>query len=213
MKIRPYKRSALLTSALLLLGMSLACFVWVRKEQRQYALDRALIAALVKGDTKFSPLLESDTKRAIALVEAGADPNTRYSPTPSPSLYEFLNRFLRHSQPRRSNHNPTALMIACSFYLQLGEDIRINEEKPQLGQELTQVMLLHGASVNTQDTEGQTALCWAIGGGNREVIQQLLDYGADPNGADVAYYTDDRPSIVYRIPEIVALLRKYRKHP
>ena len=75
------------------------------------------------------------------------------------------------------------------------------------------MMLLHGPNVNMQDTEGRTALCRAIGCGDREVIKQLLDYRADPNGADVADYTLNAPGYVYRIPEIVALLRKYRKHP
>lgn len=33
-----HKRAALLIFALLLLCLGLSCFVWVRKEQRQYAL-------------------------------------------------------------------------------------------------------------------------------------------------------------------------------
>ena len=69
MKKRNSKRSALLVFVLLLIGMSLMDYVWVRKEKRQYAMNRQLIASLLKNDTK----------QALVLVEAGLIPTHRKS--------------------------------------------------------------------------------------------------------------------------------------
>ena len=74
MKTSSRKGFALLAFALLLIGVFLACFVWVRKEQRQYALNRALIAALEANDVG----------QALHLLNTGADPNTRREPLPAP---------------------------------------------------------------------------------------------------------------------------------
>src|SRR5436305_1771341 len=68
--------------ALLLFTCVAAMVPWFRAQRRQYALNRQLIAALKQ---------END-RRALVLVSAGADPNTRYEPTPVPSLPEFINR-------------------------------------------------------------------------------------------------------------------------
>ena len=57
MKKRFSKLSALLVLGLLLIGMSLACYMWVRREQRQYTLNRQLIAALLKNDMKQARVL------------------------------------------------------------------------------------------------------------------------------------------------------------
>jgi hypothetical protein len=63
--------------------------LWLRAQQRQYALNRALIAALVKGDTRL----------ALTLVNEGADPNTPYNPTPVPSLLELVKQLFHRSPP------------------------------------------------------------------------------------------------------------------
>lgn len=73
-KRKHYKRTALFAFSLLL-GLFLVCILWVRKEQRQYSLNRQLISAL----------FHENGKQALRLVEAGADPNTRYTPAPAPS--------------------------------------------------------------------------------------------------------------------------------
>ena len=82
---------------LLLSGMGL----WLHKEQKQYALNRQLIEAL----THF------DTNQALALVKAGADPNTRLDPPPAPSLQLLLDQLL-HRTPL-VNKSSTALLLAC----------------------------------------------------------------------------------------------------
>jgi hypothetical protein len=64
---------------------------WLRVQHRQYALDRQLIVALDYDEGK----------QALALVDAGADPNTPYSPPPAPSLTSLLNHLLRRPCPCR----------------------------------------------------------------------------------------------------------------
>jgi hypothetical protein len=54
MKSRAHRRRAVLLTLCLLVGVIVAGGVslWLRARQRQYALNRQLIAALVKGDDK-----------------------------------------------------------------------------------------------------------------------------------------------------------------
>ena len=81
------------------------CALWLRAQQRQYAINRQLISAIVQGDDK----------RALALVEAGADPNTRYTPMPVPSLPELVEQFL-HRSPPTANFSPTAYQMATGLF-------------------------------------------------------------------------------------------------
>src|SRR5579863_9697761 len=86
----------------LLICLFVSTGLWLRAERRQYALNRQLIAALVKGDNQ----------RALALVNAGADPNMRYKPIPAPSLLQLVRQLL-HRSPPPINGSPTTLSIAC----------------------------------------------------------------------------------------------------
>lgn len=89
-----HKRYIFLASVLLVVGgCALACFLWMRAEQRQYALNRALIEALNQGNLK----------RAIDLVEVGANPNTLLQPLPAPSWRDLLNQMLHRSTPSPKN--------------------------------------------------------------------------------------------------------------
>ena len=145
MKTRVIHRFALLASCVLLIG-SLA--LWIRTQQRQYAVNRAFIAALMKGD---SPT-------ALALVEAGADPNTRYQPPPAPSLFVWIT-FLRHSSSPSLTDNPTAFAIVCGapWGDQFKRFYGTIEGNFSAWDALVQEMLTHGADVNARNnvTEGQ----------------------------------------------------------
>src|SRR5689334_4539956 len=88
-EVAMHRRPAALLTLILLAGVVLACGLWLRAERRQYALNRQLIAALVKGDSK----------QALALVNAGADPNTRVKPSPMPTLLQSVKLLLYRSQP------------------------------------------------------------------------------------------------------------------
>lgn len=70
------RRRALLLFLTVALALCAACGLWLHWEQQQYALNRQLIAVLINGDTQ----------AALTLVNAGADPNTCYAPTPAPTL-------------------------------------------------------------------------------------------------------------------------------
>ncbi len=88
----------LLPVSLLMAGMGL----WVRSQQRQYALNRQLIAALINNDRK----------QAFALANAGADPNTRFNTPPAPTLKLLLSQLL-HRSSAPVDTTPTAFMFAC----------------------------------------------------------------------------------------------------
>ena len=268
-KVLHCQRPALFAFALLLLALGLSCVVWVRKEQRQYALDRRLIAALV----------HADTKRAFALVEAGANPNTRYKPTPEPTLVALLKHLL-HCSPTPLNNSPTAFLMACGagwcsieddFQKELpcphsaqlvqkiiacGADVHAQtsaHESPFRGatesdclqtaelllsqganideqvergrtplmtaceygrQKMVTMLLAHGANVNISDMHGYTALFLAVSvSENKAIVRQLLERNANANTPE--FFGDTAFTIAqkHNRPDIVALLRKYSKHP
>ena len=96
------RRSLLLLFVLSALLLIAAGGLWLRQAKRQYALNRQLIDALVHGDFK----------QALALVNAGADPNTRSTPPPAPTFKLLLHQLL-HRSPVPVNNSPTAFIMAC----------------------------------------------------------------------------------------------------
>jgi hypothetical protein len=81
---RNHRKLIALLALLLLVGLAGGTILWLRSEQREYVLNRQLIAALV----------QDDDKRALALVNAGAGPNTRYAPMPVPSFLQLWNQLI-----------------------------------------------------------------------------------------------------------------------
>jgi hypothetical protein len=160
---------------LLLLAIPVAtCVLWLRSVRRQYTLNRQLIAALVKGDDK----------KALALVNAGADPNTHFEPTPAPTLPELM-RQLFHRSPPPIHDTPTAFMIAC------GADWREDDEAGPAEQylrpdapQLPRMMLRHGANVDIGDKDGITPLMWAAAYHRPKTTLLLLTHAAKINAGD-----------------------------
>jgi hypothetical protein len=108
MNRRLQQRSAFLMGLLCLLLVG-ACALWVQSQQRQYALNRRLMAALWKFDDP----------QALALVNAGADPNTPYALPQAPSLRHLWKDLFHHSvQPGEANTN--ALLLACGGHWDTG---------------------------------------------------------------------------------------------
>jgi uncharacterized protein len=164
------KRVALIT--LLLVALLAYVGLWLRAKRRQYALNRQLIAALVKGDDK----------QALALVNEGADPNTRYKPTPMRTLPSFMMHFFHRSPP--VNNTPTALMIGCGAeWLDDSAAIEALPERPDAPQ-LVEAMLKHGANINAREKDGLTPLQWATMYNRRNTVWVLLEHGADVNVKD-----------------------------
>jgi ankyrin repeat protein len=151
----------------------LACLIggmglWLRAQQRRYALNRQLIAALIRGDNK----------HALALVNAGADPNTQYAPTLASSLTQLMTRLLRWS-PSGNNNTPTALLIACGCPWDDEEMTFFTQANRPNDLQLVKAMLRHGANVNARDRHGCTPLLSI--NDDRDMMRLLIANGADVN--------------------------------
>jgi hypothetical protein len=152
-------------------------------------------------------LENNDMKQAFALVNAGADPNTRYQPVLarlSPTLDAFLLSPTPVSPTPNAlpiDHGLTAFSIACGAVLYDEGGIGLPEarrreratftEAVQAGRSedvpLVQAMLAHHATVDMPDVLGRTPLIWAVHFGRSATVRLLLDHGADVNWADTGY--------------------------
>lgn len=144
--------------------------LWVWQAKRQYALNRELIAALVTNDTK----------QALALVNRGADPNTRYNSPPAPTLKLLLNRVF-HRSPDIAESSPTAFMLACRAFYKQPETAYDPQLRRKECPQLVQAMLTHGANTNEKDADGNTPVIKAAMTRNREAIDLLMAHGANIN--------------------------------
>ncbi len=156
----------LLPTVLIVGGFVAACFLWVRAEQHQYALNRDLIDALVK----------SDENRAIYLVNAGADPNTPYSPPPRPTLNDLWNSLLHHTRPSAEDC-PTALQLACGANYE--NEVQAFQQDVS---RLVDAMLRHGGNAHVLDGYHSTLLMIAATDTDRTpTVELLLQHGANVN--------------------------------
>lgn len=150
----------------LLAGLVCACSYWVRAQWRQYALDRQLIAALENDDEE----------KALALVNAGADPTTRERPGRT-ALTDLVDQLLHHAP---SGYGPSAVSIACGAIS--GSDdgtFGVYCKGPDCPA-LVQAMLAHGAEVNGQ-TGGWTLLMGAVCSNRPATARLLIKQGANVN--------------------------------
>ncbi len=165
-------------SLLLLLTLVLAVVgargLWVWKAKRQYALNRQLIAALKNNDAK----------QALALVNRGADPNTRYNPPPAPTLTQLFNHLL-HRSLVPANDSPTAFLMACGANWNVSsKDIKYGDDSPR-NVSLIRAMLTHGGDSNTTDFQHWSALSIVVWSNNRYIAQLLLEHGANVNAQNL----------------------------
>ena len=163
------KRTLILT-ATTVLALCTVCGLWLHKERQQYARNRALIAALEHNEPSV----------ALALVNVGADPNTRERAAPAPSLKLLVSRLLHHSPPP-VNDSPTALHLACcrNWSLDGGSQRPVATFPENLP--LLQAMLSHGADVRATTDNKQNALHLAAFVGRWHTVELLLKHGADAN--------------------------------
>ena len=172
------RRRALLLTLTLVLILCGTCSGWLYVQRQQYNRNRHLIAALQ----------DHDAERAIALINAGADPNTRFIPLPAPTV-SLLIAHLLHRELPPVNDSPTAFMFSCgalsspmmqsSAYV-----VSIEEDLP-----LLQVMLAHGADVQARTEDNQTSLHFAVDLKRLHTAELLLQHGADVNAQDTRQRT------------------------
>lgn len=175
--LRFYLRPVLVTGSLLLV-VALSCLVWEWQVRRQYALNRALIAALQN----------SDTARALHLVQEGADPNASYLPPPRPSVQDLWNQWL-HPVPRSAEiKNPTAIQMACGlvWFVFKGQQFTgMGQCRPD-APALVEAMLRHGADAEVRDKDfNRTLLIWAAMEQRPATVEILLKHGADSGVKDL----------------------------
>ncbi len=177
---------------LLLLMVASGFILW------KQSLNRQLIDALVCNDAK----------RAISLVNAGADPRTRYSPMPGMVFQDIIDHFRYGTPlPRTYHHagdistnaiadinNPMAIEMACGAswtvdgrdaqtYGRALENDGFREARFELkSPELVEAMLQHGASANTGSGDDNSLLGYTLRyGESNRIAEILLKHGADPN--------------------------------
>jgi len=171
------------TTGLLTIGVAIRA---LQARQRQYALDRRLIAALEKNDAA----------QGLALVNAGADPNTPYEPPPPPSLRHLLD-YMFHRPTRPRQYNPSAFQIACCTRYDLGKEAFGPDSRP-----LVEAMLRHRAKIDARDSYGISSLGWAAYREHQKTVEVLLKNGADVNvhatdgSTPLEYVAEGSPSIV-----------------
>ena len=195
-------KRALILMTILVLLLCTVCGVWLHRERQQYARSRALIDALT----------HNDAITALALVNEGADPNTRCAPTPAPSMKLLLDQLLHHRN-LPANNSPTALMLTCGA----GWDARkggvsfggiMAENLP-----LLQMMLAHGADVRAKTSYKHTALHFAADGDRLRSVELLLKYGADVNAQDNMGHTPLMVATGWANPDAVRLLLLHGANP
>ncbi len=166
---------------ILLLIFGIPAVLAVRKYQ-QILRDHALIAAIKK----------QDSRTAIALLDAGADPNALDRPGRSLNFTTILGDFwqqVRGTKPASERYNP-ALFLAVGSIKVISQPFSqpissrkirdLLEVQPE-NAAIVQALLAHGANANAIDREGGSILLQAIEAHNATSVRLLLEYGADPN--------------------------------
>jgi ankyrin repeat protein len=157
-------------------------------QRHQYALNRQLIAALVKRDTS----------QALLLVNEGADPNTPYTPQPPPSFQRMWN-YLFHRSALPTNESPTAFLVVCGAYSDT-EDMDSIMNRPAEVPQLVQSMLQHSANINARDKDKWTPLMWAAWADHPKTVDILLEGKANVNAQDASGCTALYRAVQYNTP-------------
>ena len=172
---RARRQHTVLLALCLLTVPVVACLLWLRAQQRQYALNHGLIKAIAQGDGR----------QALTLVKAGADANTRFNQTSAPSLRELLKQLLRSSNLHDQDSH-TAFALACGAAVVNGE-VSYSPGQQQRPEDvrLVQVMLAHGANIEATGKDGWIPLqIAAVYNSSPDKMLLLLQRGANVNTQD-----------------------------
>jgi ankyrin repeat protein len=159
--------------SMLLIVLLVGVLTWLAGAAVQHdRANRALIAAS-KG---------SNTRAAIAALDAGADPNARDDGGLLPATWRHLCQWFgrlrgKNTQPD-DDPEPTALIVAFEGHPIPNTSIVMSAPENVA---LVKVLLDRGADTNARDINGETALLLAIRERCTDTVKLFLDKGADAN--------------------------------
>ena len=192
--VRMKHRCLLVMFILVVVLFTGGCGLWLRTQQRQYACNRQLIAALLHGDTR----------QALTLIQEGADPNTPVTALPPPSFSRLLKQFLRHQSP--SETGPTAFLLACGAECTTETPLdglrRCRDDNPQL----VEAMLAHNANINAQTSGNVSIVREAVIVNHYRIVEVLVQHGANINAQNTEGWTPLMHAAMYGSPRLVRLL-------
>jgi len=170
---RRTRRSLLFAGGIGLLFV-LACSLWGAAQRRRDLLGRRLIAALVKHDAA----------EALRLIDAGADPNTPFTPPSPPSLSQWC-QYLLHRSPLPVNDSLNAFLIASGSDLEgyVSDGPAASRTFPD-APELVQAMLQHGAVLEARDGRRYTPLHLELQNNHPRTVRILIEHGANIHAKD-----------------------------
>ena len=151
------------------------------------------------GVTPLAITISRDQELVQELIEGGADVNAKYGMALSPFFsviihgnINLISLFLKYGADvydTNQHDNSTALVLAIKRHFGVinyirnkmkGMGVKLHMDgKISTLKEIIILLLNHGADINAQDIEGNTALMYAAHLGFTEIVQLLIDSGAD----------------------------------
>jgi hypothetical protein len=149
-----------------------------------------------------------------------------YEDTPPVPPIETMVRHVYIDMPINSE-GETALMLSCYFdldsttitLLKLGANPNVQDNLGRTAlmragtRRLVKILCKYKARLDIQDKEGETALSAAVSRRDYEVIDELLDLGADPDGAGTPLRSmkiDDKTKKIFKAHKIDIESSKYQ---
>jgi Ankyrin repeats (3 copies) len=125
-------------------------------------------------------ILHAEPDLALALIELGADANAR-SIDDNPPLFSAVaaRKPTLVSRLLRAGAAPNAGQVVLGATPLMAAVARTGEE--QVGVNMAEELLAHGADINRASDTGYTPLMVAARIGNRQMVDWLLGKGADPS--------------------------------
>ena len=195
-------KRGLLFRKVVALALCVACAAWLYGERQQYVRNRQLIAALMRDDTQ----------AALALVNAGADPNTTDAAHSAEFLRWRLQRWL-HRLPASTIGNPSAFLIACGGLARPTKEEDIHAAKTLARVRLVQAMLAHGADVQAKGWVGGSALLAAVANNHLGIAELLLQWGMNVNAGNAQGLTPLHYAAMNKSEAMTRLLLSHGANP
>jgi hypothetical protein len=167
---------------------------------KQASLDDHLIQAI-----KLNDLVSISS-----LIDRGASPNASDTQSAPTRFRDILMDFARRirSGERSPHAEQSALLVSLNSWWTGGD----TEEHPPSNTKIVKFLLARGANVNYRCTDGDAPIIDASLSGRPEIVQLLIDKGADVNvrdeyGYSALDYSDGRHQHAH-IPAIITILKR-----